>query len=144
MRSPLVTFAFALTLMSLGTTAALAAERPLSTDRPDRTESPFTVPRGRLQLEMDLASRAHDRLPTENDGGTISGGSKIDALDVAPFNFKIGVTDRADIQFLMAPWSETRITYLDGGRFDDEGAGDVTGRVKLNVMGNDEGRLAVA
>jgi hypothetical protein len=123
---------------------ARADDRPLSTDRPDRTESAFTVPRGRWQLEMDLASGAHHRAATENNGGTISGGEKVEALDVAPFNLKLGITDRADVQLLLALWSRTRTTFPDGKRLHDEGAGDVTTRVKLNVIGNDEGRWALA
>jgi len=43
----------------LATLCALDVEaqttvRPLSTDRPDRTESPYSVPKGWLQIESDL------------------------------------------------------------------------------------------
>jgi hypothetical protein len=89
------------TIVVLTTASPARADyRPLSTDRPDRTESPFTVPRGRWQLEMDLASGAHHRVATESIGGTISGGEKVEALDVAPFNLKFGITDRADYRGL--------------------------------------------
>jgi len=45
----------------LATLCALDVEaqttvRPLSTDRPDRTESPYSVPKGWLQIESDLVS----------------------------------------------------------------------------------------
>lgn len=35
--------------------------RDMSTDRPDATESPYTVDAGRIQLEMDLAGYTQDR-----------------------------------------------------------------------------------
>ena len=37
------------------------AMRELSTDRPDQTESPFTVDAGHVQVEMDLATFTYDR-----------------------------------------------------------------------------------
>ncbi len=37
-----------------------AEARALNTDRPDKTESPFTVPAGRVQLEFDLVNYTRD------------------------------------------------------------------------------------
>ncbi len=34
-----------------------AADRPMSTDRPDRTESPYSVPKGWLQVESDVLTQ---------------------------------------------------------------------------------------
>src|SRR5688572_30011950 len=56
--------------------------RDLSTDRPDKTESPYTVDAGRIQIETDLVAYTHDR----QDGITTR------AFDVLPFNLKIGLT----------------------------------------------------
>jgi hypothetical protein len=47
----------ALCLAGVGRLHAQAAPlHELSTDRPDRTESPYTVDRGRVQVEMDFAN----------------------------------------------------------------------------------------
>ncbi len=35
--------------------------RELSTDRPDKTESPYTVDAGRVQVELDLVTYTSDR-----------------------------------------------------------------------------------
>src|SRR5215208_5769920 len=41
--------------------------RELSTDRPDKTESPYTVDAGHVQIEMDLASYSYDRHNPEHE-----------------------------------------------------------------------------
>jgi hypothetical protein len=43
--------------------------RPLSTDRPDQTESPYTVDAGHFQIEMDLANGTLDR--DKSNGGDV-------------------------------------------------------------------------
>jgi hypothetical protein len=40
---------------------AAPALRELTTDRPDATESPFTIDAGRLQLELEAVSYTRDR-----------------------------------------------------------------------------------
>src|SRR5208282_2636340 len=55
--------------------------RELTPDRPDKTESPYTVDAGHFQLEMDFANY------TYND----SGGTTTRAWNVAPFNIKAGL-----------------------------------------------------
>ena len=61
--------------------------REMSTDRPDQTESPFTVDAGHLQIEMDLINWTHDH----------SGGAVTDSMAFAPVNFKIGLTDNVQL-----------------------------------------------
>src|SRR5688572_27155450 len=56
--------------------------RELTTDRPDSTESPFTVDAGLIQLEMDAASYTRDR----------QAGIRTTEWVVAPFNLRYGVT----------------------------------------------------
>ena len=81
-----------LTTISFADVVAQTTLRPLSTDRPDRTESPYSVPKGWFQIESDLVS--HGQL--EINEQTITGTS------VAAFNVKYGVTPRFDMQFVFA------------------------------------------
>src|SRR5688500_20146333 len=57
------------------------ALRELTTDRPDTTESPFTVDRDHVQLEMNVASYTRNRLD----------GVRTTEWDLAPFNLRYGV-----------------------------------------------------
>jgi hypothetical protein len=101
--------------------------RPLSADRPDFTESPYTVDAGRVQLEMSFIDYTYD-----GDDEHVS------ALSVAPFNVKVGLTNSTDIQFVFDPF----IHEHTNGNGDRGGIGDVQIRWKLNIWGNDEGETA--
>src|SRR4051812_17686283 len=64
--------------------------REMSTDRPDATESPYTVDAGHLQVELSLAEYA-------TDAGT-------EEWDVLPTNIKVGVLNNVDVQFVLQPY----------------------------------------
>ncbi len=101
----------------------LAAElRPLSTDRPDTTESPYTVDAGHFQFEMELATWAKDGRERE--------------LSLGELNAKIGLNASMDLQVVLPFY-----THVRGG---DEGFGDVEIRLKHNLWGNDDGSTALA
>ena len=55
--------------------------RDLSPDRPDETESPYTVDAGHYQLEMDFANFTHDK----TDGTTTK------TWEAGDFNLRIGL-----------------------------------------------------
>lgn len=112
---------------------AETAERELSTDRPDRTESAYTVPSRRWQVEMDVVGWTRDHEP----------GAAFDAVNVATINLKRGIHPRADLQVVLAPWNGTRVDEDTLVR-RRSGFGDVTARLKLNLWGNDGGRTALA
>lgn len=95
--------------------------RELSLDRPDTTESPYTVDAGHFQLESEVATIGFDR------GAT--------SLDFATMNLKVGLASRLDLQVVLAP-----LALADGRA----GLGDTAVRVKLNVWGNDGGLTALA
>jgi hypothetical protein len=122
-----------LTTLSFADVVAQTTFRPLSTDRPDRTESPYSVPKGWVQIESDLVS--HGQL--EINEQTITGTS------VATFNVKYGVTPRFDMQFVFAPWVHV---HSEGPGFDDttDDTGQAGVRAKFNLAGNDTGGAAVA
>ena len=109
--------------------------RDLSTDRPDLTESPYTVDAGHMQLEMDLVSYARD------DEGT----TRAESWGVAPINVKLGLTPSADLQIIFETHRHDRATDFNAAiRVDASGFGDVTIRLKRNMWGNDAGATAFA
>src|SRR4026209_2035948 len=68
--------------------------REMSTDRPDKTESPYTVDAGHFQVEMDLFgyTRDHD---------TAAGAdSRTETFSVGPVNLKGGLFNNVDLQIL--------------------------------------------
>lgn len=107
--------------------------RDMATDRPDKTESPYTVDAGRIQVETDLVAYTRD----ERDGITTR------ALEIAPLNLKIGLTADTDLQLIYGAWSDTR-TSSNRSVETDRGFGDVTVRIKHNIWGNEEGITALA
>jgi hypothetical protein len=109
--------------------------RELSTDRPDLTESPYTVDAGRMQLEMDLVGYARDE----------EAGVRAESWGVAPVNVKLGLTPSADLQIIVESHRRDRVTDLvTGARAEARGFGDITLRLKQNLWGNDGGGTAFA
>src|SRR5438034_3037584 len=68
--------------------------RPMNTDRPDVTESPYTVDAGHVQLELSLLEYTYD------DDGT----SQFSQFSVTPANFKVGLLNNTDLQFVFEPY----------------------------------------
>lgn len=113
--------------------------RELSTDRPDQTESPYTLDAGHYQLEMDFVNYTRDRAKT--GGGDVV----TEALSLAPLNLKWGVTNHVDVQLLLDPHVRVRTEDRRSGAVTTaSGFGDVTTRLKINYWGNDEGPTALA
>lgn len=111
--------------------------RELSTDRPDKTESAYTVDAGHFQFEMDLVTYTRDE---ERSGGTTT---KVDAWAVAPINLKVGLCNRADLQLVLETYNDVRVR--SGGVTQTmRGYGDTTVRFKYNFWGNDSGPTAMA
>lgn len=108
--------------------------RELSTDRPDKTESPYTVDAGHVQIELDFANYTRDR-----DGGG-DDDPLVETAGLVPFNLKLGLTNSTDLQLLIEPYVRRRID----DRETESGFGDVTVRLKHNLWGNDGGRTALA
>jgi hypothetical protein len=114
-----------------------ASMRELNPDRPDKTESPYTVDAGHFQLEMDWVTYTHDR---DTSGG---GDVRTDAFAVAPMNLKIGLLNNVDFQFILEPYNYVRVNDRAAGTVENRsGFGDVTTRLKVNVWGDDGGPTA--
>jgi len=115
--------------------------RELSTDRPDKTECPFTVDAGHLQLEMDWAVFSRDH---ESDN-TID--TQVEAWSLAAVNIKVGLTNRSDFQCVIEPLLQVTTTDRVAQTTTTErvrGFGDITLRYKWNFWGNEGASSALA
>jgi hypothetical protein len=112
--------------------------REMSTDRPDKTEGPFTVDAGHFQLEMDLVNYTHDR---DTSGG---GDTRTDALAFAPLNVRVGLLNSLEFDLLLQTFNQVRVSDHTTGVVERmSGYGDTTLRLKYNVWGNDGGPTAL-
>lgn len=125
--------AAALLLVAGPALAGAGALREMSTDRPDSTESPYTVDAGHVQWEMDFINGSRDR----EEGATVT------AFEAVPFNLRFGLTPRSELGFFLVPYHTERETDASGGRETRSGIGDLTVRGKWNFFGNDDGGPAL-
>ena len=104
--------------------------RPLTTDRPDLTESPFTVNAGHVQIESTLVGYARSR--TDADG------IEERSFEFATTNVRLGLTTHTELNVSWQPYGIVRFRSNRGPRPDDlEGIGSLQIRGKLNLYGND-------
>lgn len=104
--------------------------RELSTDRPDITESPFTVDAGRLQIETSLFGYGRSR---PDEAGTVT-----DSYEIGITNVRIGLTSAAELSLVWQPYGIVRGRNVDPvASFRDVGIGGLALRAKFNVWGND-------
>jgi hypothetical protein len=108
------------------------AMRELATDRPDQTESPYTVPPGHVQLEMDLVTLGFERDASR---------TRLTSWSIAPFNLKVGLLDHVDLQVLFSPCDGLRRPG-GGVAATPSGLGNLVTRLKVNLWGDDGGRTA--
>jgi hypothetical protein len=107
--------------------------RELTTDRPDSTESPFTVDPGRFQLEMDVASYTRDR----------TAGGRTTEWVLAPCNLRYGLSPAFEAGIFLVPQVEVTEQADGGPKSTVRGFGDAVLRAKFNFWGNDGGATAL-
>jgi hypothetical protein len=113
--------------------------RDFSTDRPDQTESAYSVDAGHFQVEMDLISALFDR--DRSEGGDVS----TTVWNIAPMNLKVGLLNQVDLQLMLEPWVDARVEdHVNGSINKASGLGDLQTRLKFNLWGNDGGRSALS
>jgi hypothetical protein len=116
-----------------------ALMREMSTDRPDKTESAYTVDAGHFQIESDLVSYSYDH--DTKDGAN----TRVDAWTVAAINFKVGLLNNVDLQTVVETYNHiTTDDLVAGEKTRQSGFGDITSRLKINLWGNDGGATALA
>ena len=122
---------------SLFSPTPAAQMREFDTDRPDKTNSPHTLDAGHLQLEMDVFAFSHDahnsdRSFVRNDSWTFTNA-----------NLRIGLTNWADLQLLVPFYQVSRDRDAStGSAMRQQGIGDFTVALKMNLWGNDGGKTA--
>lgn len=109
--------------------------REMSTDRPDQTESAYTVDAGHFQIEMDFFKFTYDRHSVD--------GTRTKSWNIAPINLKAGLFNNVDLQIVLDNYIDER-SVSDGIVSRASGFGDITARLKFNVWGNDGGTTALA
>jgi hypothetical protein len=108
--------------------------REMNTDRPDTTESPYTVDAGHFQYEFSLIDY------TYNDDR----GVETRTFNVMSSNLKVGLLNNVDVQFVFMPYTHVE-AEADGAKDSADGFGDDTQvRLKINLWGNDSGDAAFA
>lgn len=101
--------------------------RGMSTDRPDTTESPFTVDAGHLQFEISLVDYAYNK----------GDGVRTDALSVLPSNVKVGLLNHVDVQFVFTAYERIEEDAGDASDVAEGFSDDTQIRLKVNLWGND-------
>lgn len=107
--------------------------RGFETDRPDATESAYTVDAGHFQYETDLF-----KIERSTTNGITTTGYTING-----FNMKFGITNSLDLQVV----AETFVSIKNTGESSSKtntGFEMLTIRVKQNIWGNDNGKSALA
>lgn len=102
--------------------------RDMTTDRPDITESPFTIDAGRIQIETQAFGYSQSR----RDGD----GVRTRAYEIGTTNVRVGLTSFAEINFV---WQPVGIERQTGSGIPERrsGTGNVDIRGKVNLWGND-------
>ena len=107
--------------------------RGMETDRPDITESAYSVDAGHFQVETDLFKMVEN---------------KAEGLRTREFyynlaNLKIGLSNRSDLQLVVENFVQQEVkSNLNTLR--ESGFGSLTLRYKHNLWGNDQGKSALA
>ncbi len=111
--------------------------RSFNTDRPTKSNSPYTVDAGHFQYEADIVNWTYDHY---NYGRTTTSD-----MIVADPTLKLGLTNQTDLEIALAPVNYVRTTdRATASRFQGNGFGDVYTRVKFNLLGDDGGDYALA
>lgn len=110
--------------------------KDMETDRPDATESAYTVEAGHFQVETDLFK------VTRNKNAEFLNIQNVFNLA----NFKLGLTEKMDIQLVVPTYVTNTTRELSTNNVIDKTAGfdDITLRLKYNIWGNAGGKTAFA
>ena len=113
--------------------------RELSTDRPDQTESAYTVDAGHFQIEMDVANGTIDH--DQSNGGDV----RSQVWNFGGLNLKAGLLNNVDLQVVLDGYVDSHVEDRVANQMvDDSGFGEVQTRLKINLWGNDGGKTALA
>lgn len=104
--------------------------RDMTTDRPDTTESPFTVDAGRVQIETSLFGYARSRADAT--------ARVVDTYEFGTTNIRVGLASNAEVNVVWQPYGIVRGHHYDPLlRVRESGIGSMDIRAKVNLWGND-------
>lgn len=103
-------------------------QRPFAID-----DTPHTIDAGHVQAEIDLAVVGYDR---RSEAKTV-------AAAFMPTRLRVGLTEAVEAQLVVVPYRTTR-TEQAGEVTTAGGYGSTSARLKIALVGNDAGRVAVA
>ncbi|AMR30076.1 hypothetical protein A0256_00920 [Mucilaginibacter sp. PAMC 26640] len=107
----------------------------METDRPNVTESPYTVEAGHFQYEADFFNK--ETLHTEQ--------SIQNTWLINQANLKFGILKNTALQLKIQSYGhEFSQDLVSGDKQKGSGFGDVTLRVKQNLLGNYDGNFSIA
>jgi hypothetical protein len=111
--------------------------RSFSTDRPTKSNVPYTVPAGHFQYEANLFGYSY------NDTSVADTTTR--AWLVANPTFKLGLLDNVDFEVSISAFNSVQATVRSSGATATRtGFGDTVTRAKVNLFGNDGGAAALA
>lgn len=109
--------------------------REMETDRPDVTESPYTIDAGHFQVETDLGRIMREK----------SESYKTNTLLINQMNVKVGLTNSTAVQMGFQSYGRQSVRKIDSDdKIITHGNGDLTLRIKQNLIGNDSGKFVMA
>ena len=108
--------------------------RDFETDRPDKTESPYTLDAGHFAIETSIVSYTHN--PSDSS-------RPVHQVVVAENNFKAGLFNNVDLQFNVQSFVWQRVRSGPASYREESGIGDSEMRLKVNLWGNDGGATAM-
>jgi hypothetical protein len=104
--------------------------RELMTDRPDNTESPFTVNPGHLQFETTLYGYARSYPDIASDVS--------DSGEFGTTNIRLGLTNSSEVNAIWQPYGSVQTHAPDPANSTRQsGVGGLEIRGKFNLWGND-------
>jgi hypothetical protein len=107
--------------------------RSFNTDRPPKANSPYTVDAGHFQYETDIAVF----------GESDTDGVRTQTWTVVDPTLKLGLTNTIDAELQITPY-ESIVAKSAANTTSVSGVGDTVARLKINVLGDDHGAIAVA
>jgi hypothetical protein len=111
--------------------------RDFNTDRPTKSNVPYTVPAGHFQYEGDLFIYGYDNTSTPD--------TNITAWTVGNPTLKLGLLNNLDVEVNFSFYNSIRTaTVSTGASTLSQGFGDTFTRFKWNLFGNDGGGPALA
>ncbi len=108
--------------------------RSFSADRPSQSTGPYTVDAGHFYFETSVISSLYDEPDSQ---------ATVRQFNVLPFNFRMGLTSNIELDIAYANYLNVRTHDRATGQTDErDGLGDLILQGKINLVGNDGGKVA--